>query len=61
MKTTYYVTLHSTTVMRATTAISKIKMARIANDGLWCKVIAPKVAKQMIKEGAEFIKVQDLY
>ena len=61
MKTTYYVTLQeNATVMRATTAIAKKKMARIANDELWCKAIAPTIAKQMIKEGAEFIKIQDL-
>lgn len=61
METTYYVTLHSTTVMRATTSIARIKLARCASNGLWCKAIAPKVARQMIKDGAEFIKVQDLY
>ena len=62
MKTTYYVTLHGNAkVMRATTAISKIKLARIASNGLWCKAIEPKVAKKMINEGAEFIKITDLY
>ena len=61
METTYYVTLHSTTVMRATTSIAKIKLARCASNGLWCKAVEPKTARKMIKDGAEFIKVQDLY
>lgn len=62
MKTTYYVTLHGNAkVMRATTAISKIKLARIASNGLWCKAVDPKTAKKMIKDGTEFIKIQDLY
>lgn len=62
MKTTYYVTLHGNTkVMRATTAISKIKLARIASNGFWCKAVEPKTAKKMIKDGTEFIKITDLY
>lgn len=62
MKTTYYVTLHGNAkVLRATTAISRIKLARIASNGLWCKAIAPKTAKKMIKDGTEFIKVTDLF
>ena len=62
MNTTYYVTLHGNAkVMRATTAISRIKLARCASNGLWCKAIAPKMAKQMINEGAEFIKITDIY
>ena len=35
--------------------------ARCASYGLWCKAIAPKMAKQMINEGAEFIKITDIY
>lgn len=55
-------TLHgNATVMRATTAIAKEKMARCASNGLWCKAVEPKTAREMIKDGAEFIKVQDLY
>lgn len=62
MKTTYYMTLHgNATVMRATTAIAKEKMARCASNGLWCKAVEPKTARKMIEDGAEFIKVQDLY
>ena len=62
MNTTYYVTLHGNAkVMRATTSIAKIKMKCIASKGLWCKAIAPKMAKQMINEGVEFIKITDLY
>ena len=62
MKTTYYLTLHGNAkIMRATTAIYKIKLARIASNGLWCKAVDPKTAKKMIKDGTEFIKIQDLY
>lgn len=62
MNTTYYVTLHGNAkVLRATTAISRIKLARIASNGFWCKAIEPKAAKKMINEGAEFIKITDLY
>lgn len=62
MKTTYYVTLQGKAkVLRATTAIAKQKLARMASIGLWCKAIDPKTAKKMIKDGIEFIKVTDLF
>ena len=62
MKTTYYLTLHGNAkVLRATTSIAKIKLARCANNGLWCKAVEPKTARKMIEDGVEFIKVQDLY
>ena len=64
MKTTYYVTLpmdgEDVKVLRATTAKAKIKLAHYANDGIWCKTIDPKTSKKMIKDGIEFIKIQDL-
>lgn len=60
MKTTYYLSI-SGTVLRGTTAIAREKLARCAAKGLWCKAINPKTAKNMIKNGVQFIKIQDLY
>lgn len=63
MKTTYYIPKDNTVlkVFRATTAIAKIRLAGIASSGGFCKAVDPKTAKKMIKDGAELIKVQDIY